>query len=97
MFEHKSQEFEEHLRPFNNYTPKSVECVPPIIGGMRCIMTNQNVRLLNSTFFNILYHAVCTFSNAGEWEKQFVPKCEGRGCHDFSVVSADIPVTTLPY
>ena len=29
----------------------------------------------------------------GNWEKQFVPKCEGRGCHDFSVVSADIPVT----
>ena len=65
--------------PWTIIYPKSVECVPPINGGMQCIMTNWNVRLLNSMgffclFFYILYHAACTVNNSGELGKTVCPQ-----------------------
>ena len=54
---------------------KGVECVPPINGGMRCIMINWNVRLLTSMgLFYISYHAACTVNNSGELGKTLCPQ-----------------------
>ena len=72
MFENKSQEFEEHLRPFNNYTPK-VSNVCHLLMAACGVSWQIKTYVYEILFFYILYHAVCSVNNAGELGKTVCP------------------------